>query len=538
MFITDSIKEAKRKYANADFNLLTSQGSVGFYKACEVTQIFIFDNKAQKVINFYTLFVFDEINSLDKNPTHLGKPLDLNNRYMCGIQKKRISLEKAAECFEKIQKGSLDYDEACQVINDFYLLPKAFIPQNMKDEVFLNHILKPNYWGDSYVIEFFDEKKTLLSEILSDGAVTKKIYDYLENNSKVKFNFSKVYDRIGNILFQFPVTLYKANIFLDENGSDIHLNLRNHPQLVTGRNLHITLSSNFDNGVTGFDCLDTDNLEVDHIFCLGDDNNLTTTIEDIDKKILLYKSEVNFVRDIQFSMNLGEQYSKARIINSETGYTEIEMVHRDVFNVFDKKEHTYFERITQRIINSEIIEQSKKLGVFKYNQRNEALQFIRQLVTNVSADFNALYLWDPYLMPDDIVNTLYFENSGMSFCCITDYQKTKSIMGATDFSDYKEKIQNKFKCLSNNHRVNLKLLARHDNYGWEFHDRFLIFVPKDAFVLPEVYSLGISVNQLGKHHHIIQKVPNPRIILENFEELWRELDNDACCVTQFPENKY
>ena len=138
-------------------------------------------------------------------------------------------------------------------------------------------------------------------------------------------------------------------------------------------------------------------------------------------------------------------------------------------------------------------------------------------------------------MPADIVNTLYFENSGMEFRCITDYQKTRDMFGAKCFSEYKAKVKEEFERLSNNHRVHLKLLARHTEHGWEFHDRFLIFVPRDAFSLPVVYSLGISVNQLGKHHHIIQQVPNPRIILKNFEELWQELDNADCRVIQFPE---
>lgn len=537
MYNDDFIRESKRKYATEDFKLLISQGTLGFYKACEVTQIFIFDNETRTAINFYTLFVFDEINSFDEKNVFLGNRLDLNKRYSCGIQKKRICLEKALDCFDKIQNGVLDYDEKCHISDSFYLLPKTFVPQQSKDTVFLNYILKPNYWGDNYVIEFFDEKKSLLSEILSDRTITNKIYEYLLSNAKIKLDFSKVYDRIGNIIFQFPITLYKTNIFIEENGVDVHFNLKNHPLLLTNKKLHITLSSNFDDVITGFDSLDTDALEVEHIFRLGDDYNLTTMVLDMDTKLLLYKSEVNFLKNIQFSMNLGERYSKPRTINSETGYEEIELVHRDVFNVFNPKEHTYSERIVQRIQNAEIIKNSKKLGVFKQNQRNEALQFIRQKIKDVSADFNALCLWDPYLVPADIVNTLYFENSGMEFRCITDYQKTRGALKATCFSEYKDNVKNEFSNLSNNYRIKLKLLARNDGYGWEFHDRFLILVPKDAFTLPEVYSLGISVNQLGKHHHIIQKVPNPRIILENFENLWNELDNDSCRVIQYPEDK-
>ena len=86
---------------------------------------------------------------------------------------------------------------------------------------------------------------------------------------------------------------------------------------------------------------------------------------------------------------------------------------------------------------------------------------------------------------------------------------------------------------SNNLRVKLKFLAQHDVYGWKFHDRFLIFVPYESTDMPEVYSLGTSVNILGKNHHIIQKVTNPREISNNFEELWKLLDNGKCVVKEF-----
>ena len=79
----------------------------------------------------------------------------------------------------------------------------------------------------------------------------------------------------------------------------------------------------------------------------------------------------------------------------------------------------------------------------------------------------------------------------------------------------------------------MKYLAQHGTFGWKFHDRFLIFVPHDITDIPTVYSLGISVNEIGNSHHIVQKVPDPRKILNNFEELWAALDNGQCLVTEF-----
>lgn len=86
---------------------------------------------------------------------------------------------------------------------------------------------------------------------------------------------------------------------------------------------------------------------------------------------------------------------------------------------------------------------------------------------------------------------------------------------------------------SNNLNVKLKFLGQHDGYGFKFHDRFIIFIPYDPTNIPTVYSLGISVNQLGSSHHMIQKVPDPRLILHNFELLWNELDNTDCLIMEF-----
>lgn len=45
-----------------------------------------------------------------------------------------------------------------------------------------------------------------------------------------------------------------------------------------------------------------------------------------------------------------------------------------------------------------------------------------------------------------------------------------------------------------------------------------------------VWSLGISVNQLGKSHHILQEVKHAQHILNAFNELWDLLDNEECLV--------
>ncbi len=90
---------------------------------------------------------------------------------------------------------------------------------------------------------------------------------------------------------------------------------------------------------------------------------------------------------------------------------------------------------------------------------------------------------------------------------------------------------------NNNFGINLEFRLQHGSYGWSFHDRFLIFPEvngsEEINSKVEAWSLGTSINSLGKAHHIVQKVANPRNILDAFNELWAELNNINCLVSKF-----
>lgn len=81
---------------------------------------------------------------------------------------------------------------------------------------------------------------------------------------------------------------------------------------------------------------------------------------------------------------------------------------------------------------------------------------------------------------------------------------------------------------SNNVGMNLEFRCQHHNFGWKFHDRFLIFPSPSGE--PKVWSLGISVNGLGKEHHILQLVSNPQNIIDAFNDLWSQLNHEECVI--------
>ena len=76
--------------------------------------------------------------------------------------------------------------------------------------------------------------------------------------------------------------------------------------------------------------------------------------------------------------------------------------------------------------------------------------------------------------------------------------------------------------------VSLSYRTITNGYGTSFHDRYLIL--KYNVNKTRVWSLGISVNSLGKSHHIIQIVEAPELIADMFQEIWNETDQEICKI--------
>ena len=50
-----------------------------------------------------------------------------------------------------------------------------------------------------------------------------------------------------------------------------------------------------------------------------------------------------------------------------------------------------------------------------------------------------------------------------------------------------------------------------------------------------VWSLGTSVNSVGKSHHIIPSVESPMLIDDFFDDVWSQNDADKCKIYDYDE---
>jgi hypothetical protein len=155
--IDKDICEAKQRRAIKDFYLLLEEGNIAYYNSCEVSQIFLYNVKNKSVINYYTLFCFAEIENLDSKTIPVGM-IPVTKEYKVGCQKKQISIDNAKKCFLEINQGVLNYDEAIKIPKNL-LLPKVLVPKQTTTPVFINEILKPNYWGIIILLSFIMNRK-------------------------------------------------------------------------------------------------------------------------------------------------------------------------------------------------------------------------------------------------------------------------------------------------------------------------------------------------------------------------------------------
>ena len=149
---------------------------------------------------------------------------------------------------------------------------------------------------------------------------------------------------------------------------------------------------------------------------------------------------------------------------------------------------------------------------------------------------------DPYLSANDILDTVVFcEKENIYIRALTDLHKicenkeaSKELLTSTDQENRKfESAKSDFKraladALGTNCDLHLSFRTIYEMHGSKFHDRYLILQYK--INKTRVWSLGASVNSLGKSHHIIQIVESPTLVEDFFNRVWNETEVAECKI--------
>jgi len=542
-------------------DFLLNKANIGNYNKCEIIEIFGFKKKEKEAFNIYTLIVFENTKQIPIKGLMTEKFQKFKGfkNLSWGIQKRIVDISIVKKLYSEIlEKNKFCIDKPLN-IGTINLLPEQYVPprEDMHHEIQLNYLLKNNFKNGSYILEFFDEDKEDVNFLLDNPIL---LNNFSETVSKIlPLKLANVSDRLGNIIFQFPINSFELShdsIRQEEppQYKGISLEIYSKSEGFDIKNLQVRLFEENDNLITRQRLIDiTKNItQINFDDCYG------TYIELIDKKssLLLYKYKFYIMK--QMNLNMGFIEPQKRVFKINENVKKIEVTHNTSNNIHGKsKDKPFDDWIRERKYEQELKELEKSKAFIQYfgNEKKYIIteklkwlilskkynlkdyqfylyqsRLISSAITKATKDLRELinkygkkgvYLWDPYLSAKDIKNTLYYSKAT--------YVPLKAISGLKQNSKEEAKREMIEEFSEDNKQflfLNLEVRGKIGSSGYDFHDRFLIF-PQEK---PKVWSLGISVNQLGASHHILQEVKNAQHILNAFNKLWDELNNEECLI--------
>lgn len=495
-----------------DFDFLLADGNVGFYNKCEVIEIFGINTNDNKTFNIFTLIVFEDTTQCESEEFITQKLESFKQRkdLKWGIKKRIISLEKVRSIFNDLKNEGLFKitDEILtgqlQFSNKQYIQPNdSFIsPQ-------LNNVLKNNFHTGSHLIEGFDNTKENTRFLLDNPEL---LNDFSEKVSQIiPISIGSLSDRLGNVIFQFPINIFKIQVLTLGINEGFQLDFAFNPRLEKEPALQVIAKTTLDNAV--LDCVVQD-IKNNTPVLMNTHEAVELKVFNKENNLIVYKNSFVTVKNIVISSGIVNPQNRFFSVGDKQ--YRISVTHARLPNTIGEQDNKQSNWIYNRKYDQELkgLEQSKSFIQYKRASKDKAINDIRELINQHGRD--GVYLWDPYLSALDIKNTLYFcKSTNVELKAITAKKGCKS----SDVNEFKKDDKEYL-------LLNLEVRKQSGNHGDKFHDRFLIF-PLEK---PKVWSLGTSVNSLGKDHHIMQEVQHAQHILNAFNELWEELNHEECLV--------
>ncbi len=519
-----------------DYEILTKEGNIAFYKSCEVTEIFLFRKTDKAIFNFFTIAVFEEKPFLSINETYLSRnPLKVNADYSIGIKRYWLSMKDAKDHYHilKTQNKWSSADISMSLLPPLRFLPKQYIPSFEGNRI--NNILKNNFHCGSYILEFFDESKNNVDLLLRVEAIN-KLNELSENIKQfVPIDLSVVRDRIGNFIFQFPVTILETKSKALKNWDGVELNFAWHTSIQIPPDCLLQVESTIDKNYSGSVIVDYDKTQKQRVEIGNLDQINRWKIWRKEPSLILSSFQGTYIRKFNFQMGIISP--EPRLFEYKGTMFEVPITNQD-FGNRNLEKSDYINFISNNLYDAEKKHLEKSLSFKQYKKGlNGGLQDLKKLIK--LKDENGVYIWDPFLSSNDILQTLYYsEKGGVPLKAISSINENVKNIYNLKGRTHKDIIDEYRSILSNpknnNYQLNLEFRIQYSNFGWAFHDRFLIF-PGNRSRRSQVYSLGTSVNSYGCSHHILQEVSHPQPVVDAFNELWDQLSYPECIVWKFPK---
>ena len=548
-------------HKNYEIELLLKDGILGFYNMVEITEIFAIMPDGKR-LNILTIMVAE----FHKKPIHDSKEyitlkpfsvIDMK-RWKFGILKYYQSADELLNRISQLTE-EMFWDKDIIKSEKLVYKNKKFVAPDSFEYVPINNVLKNNFHNGSYILEWFDESKKYFNGLFSSHNALKDLSSKIQEY--VPIAISAVSDRIGNFILQIPSRILQSKFTLTKKDDNYNLicNIYWHPDAVKRDLIVNCMLSEEDKIIEGYHTQILTKTQTSVIFPFSYERPHIGTIWDTENNLILATTRPSAFISPRSKIVTSTSYYAERVIKKSNGVIQKNAVNiphtRPPKNNYNKVSINWtvkrkYDEDREKLKSRRDFIQYNPRGQNKKTSHEDALKDLRYLINEYGK--NEVWLWDPYLSPDDIFDTLFHNTYSMSemraitalytpptiknnlcikcsslLCSACADILSDTTINHNIINDYR----NSFIIPSGDeNKINFEFRCKTGNNGWNFHDRFLIFPNNNVNDKPRVWSLGTSVNSFGKEHHILQQVSDAQLIVDAFLELWNALSNQNCII--------
>ncbi|WP_338692213.1 VPA1262 family N-terminal domain-containing protein [Bradyrhizobium sp. 26S5] len=523
-------------------------GLLGFYTHFEVTEVFASLPDHAQPINIFTILVAEErLTDAQEQPRYLNPErivLRSLKGWSFGIKRYLKPIAELVPSLDDLCSSGIWHASGHSLsVAKLVSIPAQFVPAENAGSVPINRVLKNNFWSGSHIFEWVDTTKTRLKALFDDPPALQELSEAVRKY--VPIGLAGLSDRVGNILVQLPVTVLKSKFGEMRETGELTVDIAWHPK-APPRTLRVLCETEDDGAISGFNSRNLDQPQI--LLPMQDGEGLRRAVlwDEPNGLLLAASGEMSFIRSIELAMQIvGGEPRVFSVPNATGGFDNyrVGVSPRPVKNIVgDASSNPVREWRQSRIYREEASRLRQSRAFKQYLPQSgqqqalheEAIEDVRFLIRQNGQD--ATWLWDPYLSADDIIKTLFHcPYADADLRALSDAQGFEAEQSSTSTSKTRfiEQQRAFFTGIKSNwSSLRLEFRARIGMAGWSFHDRFLLFPVTRTGA--QVWSLGTSVNGLGKQHHILQRVEDGQLICDAFEDLWRQLDQPEHLVWKKP----
>lgn len=501
---------------------LIAPGRLGFYNGFEVTEIIGMRAGVEQPFNVLTLICAEE-DVQPRTPKFLGDRIKVPRMrgVKFGVARYAVSVEKLSSAIKLAgETGKWQPCGAPLTLDHLTYSAPVLVPSDGRERVPLNGVLKNNFWDGAHVLELFDDTKTLVADLIRKPSCLMALAE--EVLARTPIHLAGLSDRLGNVVIQLPVDVIRTKSRY--RSAAVELSVAWHPK-AESRPLLAHAIAQRDGVISAYNVtpLSGDACSV-QVGPLNDPYSIMVWDEKNGAALAASGPQMPI---LQANVGTSVMSPPSRLVTLADGsHQRIELKHAQAPNAIGTVRprlkwatDRLYETETSNLARTRQFRQYCALGP-QQEDRADAYADLRFLIERHGE--HGVWLWDPYLSGADILQTLFFNPYAHApMRALASASRAAKNDNASWIAQQAAHLSN---CNSNYEGLKLEYRALNGNAGWDFHDRFLIFPGNEGRAL--AWSLGISVNQAGGAHHILQRVDNGRLVAEAFDQLWNELGAD------------